>query len=63
MEDLPSLDTYPGGTCEHCGAALTFDSPPFCGACAEEEKLKTFDGFLTYALRSTVEGGSGRWPR
>lgn len=63
MADLPSLETYPGGTCEHCGSALTLDDPPFCGACAEDEKPMTFQEFIGYALRSTVEGGSGRWPR
>ena len=59
---LPSLEAPPPGTtCPKCGAAIEVEG--FCGECAEPRKPMTFEEFMTYAVRDTVENGSGGWPR
>ena len=63
MDPKPDLEPFPGPTCPTCREPLTFVGPDFCGACEEAGRPVTFDAFLSYAVGSTVNGGSGRWPR
>ena len=56
QERLPDLEAQaPGTCCPDCGEATEVKG--FCGVCADRKPM-TFDGFLSYAVSSCVNGGS-----
>ena len=56
FDPLPDLEApAPGTCCPDCGEATEVKG--FCGVCADRKPM-TFDGFLSYAVSSCVNGGS-----